>query len=67
MQTLPQLPQLELSLVVSTQAPSQVLLLPQANAQLPFSQTWLAPQAFPHAPQFLGSELRLTQLPEQLS
>jgi hypothetical protein len=66
MHTLPQAPQLEVSLAVSTQAAPQVVLLPQASAQLPLSQTSFVPQALPQAPQFLGSELWLTHLSEQL-
>lgn len=67
MHTLPQAPQLEVSLLMSTQAAPQVVLAPQASVHAEASQTCPAPQTFPHAPQFFGSELELTQLPEQLT
>jgi len=64
--TLPQAPQFEASLVVSTHAAPQVVLV-QSRVQAPFSQTWPEPQTFPQAPQFLGSELLSTQAPEHCS
>jgi hypothetical protein len=67
MHTLPQPPQLDVSLVVSTHAAPQVVLLPQADAHVPFSQTWVWAQTFPQAPQFFGSEPWSTQLPEQFA
>lgn len=57
MHTLPQAPQLAVSLEVSTQAAPQVVLAPHANAHFPLSQNSVKPQDFPQAPQFLGSEL----------
>jgi len=65
--TLPQPPQLEVSLVVSTQAASHVVLVPQSTAHAPFWQTCPVLQVLPQAPQFFGSELLLTQLPEHWS
>jgi len=64
---LPQPPQLDVSLVVSTQAAPQVVLLPQAEVQVPPSHTSLGAHVLPHAPQFLGSEPRLTHWPAQSS
>jgi len=55
---------LDVSFVVSTQAPSQVVFIPHASVHAPFSQTRPEPQTFPHAPQFFGSAFVLTQLPE---
>jgi hypothetical protein len=60
MHTTPQAPQFDVSLVVSTQDAPQVVSLPQAVVHFPPSQTWPAPQALPHTPQFLGSEASST-------
>jgi hypothetical protein len=65
-QILPQAPQFEVSLLVSTQAAPQVVLVPQAEVQAPFSHTCSVLQSLPHAPQFFGSDFWLTHVPEQL-
>ncbi len=57
MHTVPQAPQFEVSLVVSTQDAPQVVFAPQSVVHFPPWQTCPAPHALPHAPQFLGSEV----------
>jgi hypothetical protein len=56
LQTVPQAPQLLVSLVVSTQDAPQLVLGPQFGKQAPDRQTVPLPQATPHPPQFAGSE-----------
>jgi hypothetical protein len=51
-QVLPQLPQFEMSVCTSAQAPSQFCLpLGHSPLQVPESQTWSAAQALPQLPQ----------------
>jgi hypothetical protein len=57
MHTVPQAPQFEVSLVVSTHDAPQVVFTPHSAVHLPPSQTCPAPQALPHAPQLLGSDV----------
>lgn len=59
-QTFPQVPQLEWSLALSTQAELHTLS-PGRQAQAPEAHTWAAPQAVPHAPQSMGLVWKLGQ------
>jgi hypothetical protein len=60
-QPTPQAPQLPLSLVVSTQAPEQEARpAGQAAMQRPSEHSCFEEQAWPHAPQFVGSAVRRT-------
>ena len=61
MQTVPQLPQLLESTVVSTQTPLHSVM-PAAHPHTPPEHAWPAAQVFAHAPQLAGSLARLTQL-----
>ncbi len=56
MHTVPHAPQWLVSLAVSTQEAPQVVFAPHSVVHLPASQTWFAPQALPHVPQFFSSE-----------
>jgi len=60
----PQVPQLLLSVCVSTHAPLQsVCPVAQLLAQEPFEQTCAEVQALPHEPQLAGSLCVLTHWP----
>ena len=62
----PQLPQLVLSMRVSTQElPHTVRPAAQEVAQVPPLQTWPVPQAVPQVPQFVALERVSTQTPPQ--
>lgn len=63
--TTPQPPQLELSVVVSTQLPPQRVIDPQSIWQLPPMHTWPEPQVTPQPPQLLPSVMVFTQLAPQ--
>ena len=63
---MPQAPQFEVSLPVSTQEAPHFVLPPQAIMHAPPWQTMLAAQAFAQAPQFAESELSSTHLPLHL-
>jgi hypothetical protein len=63
MHTLPQLPQLEVSVSLSTQDVPQVVLL-QATPHAPSWQTCRPAQALPHTPQLLASDSVSTHLSE---
>lgn len=58
----PQLPQLEVSVPVSTQAPLQALVPAlQALVQAPLTQTSVPVQALPQAPQLAAADFRSAQ------
>jgi hypothetical protein len=60
------MPQLEVSLVVSTQDAPHVVLVLQLVVHAPPWHTLPAEQTVPHAPQWFSSELSSTHCPEQL-
>lgn len=72
-QTLPQVPQLVSSALVSVQVPGdvavapQIVALPVGQAQVPLLHAAPAAQALPHSPQFAVSEARSTQLVPQVT
>lgn len=66
LQVVPQLPQLSKLVVRSTHAPlHEVSLLLQLAWQVPSAHTSLPVHTVLHAPQWLGSLFRSTQLPSQ--
>jgi hypothetical protein len=63
--TMPQPPQLPASVWVFVQAVPQTVS-PEGQAQAPFAQLAPVAQTLPHAPQFVGSELKFGQAPPQV-
>jgi hypothetical protein len=61
---LPQLPQLEVSVCSTTQAPSQFFVPGgQLVVHVPLAHTWFVPQGIAHMPQLLVSDCSSTQAP----
>ncbi len=56
------MPQLLRSFERSTQAPLQLVRVPQVAAHFPALHTWPLPHVSPHPPQLLGSLLVVTQV-----
>ena len=65
--TMPHAPQLEVSVLVSTQEDPHVVLLPQSVLHVPLWHTLPLGQTVAQAPQCAGSELSSTHLPLQLA
>jgi hypothetical protein len=65
-QTVPHLPQLDVSLPRSTQELPHMVFEPQSSAHLPDWHTCAAVQALPQVPQFSASDCVSTQAPPQL-
>jgi hypothetical protein len=63
--TVPQAPQLEVSLSSVTQDPLQLLWAPQSVPQVPAVHTFPLAQAMAQPPQCAASEAVLTHAPEQ--
>jgi hypothetical protein len=60
------MPQLDVSLVLSTQDAPHVVWVPQSVVHLPAWQTLPAAHTVPQPPQWFSSELSSTHWPEQL-